>query len=102
MVSCFFASRSCFKHKIHVHIHIHTHVHIHIHVRVRVVSLCWCLCLCVCVLRVYVCCVCRRNPGGASILTCKSFDTLGEGGERQNGTISQLVPSNDSLRITGA
>ena len=44
----------------------------------------------------------RRNPGGVSILTCKSFDTLGEGCERQNRTISQLAPANDSLQITGA
>ena len=79
-------------------------MHIHVSVRVRL-----CLCVCVvCVMSVYVS-VCmfekrnvRRNPGGVSILTCKSFDTLGEGGERQNRTISQLVPSNDSLRITGA
>ena len=86
------------------------------------VSLCMCcVCMCVCVCA-YVCmCVCvsvcvsvclckcvnvclkrnvRRNPGGVSILTCKSFDTLGEGERKTNRTISQLAPSNDSLRIT--
>ena len=36
------------------------------------------------------------------MLTCKSFDTLGEGGERQKRTIRWLIPSNDSLELISA
>ena len=42
-----------------------------------------CMCACTCVVVVVVVGKVRRNPGGAAILTCKSFDILGEGGERQ-------------------
>ena len=42
-----------------------------------------CACTCVVVVVVVVVGKVRRNPGGAAILTCKSFDILGEGGERQ-------------------
>ena len=81
------------------------HKWFHFLLRVAVSSECACACVslrmcCVCMCVFF--CVCmfekrnvRRNPGGLSILTCKSFDTHGEGGERQNRTISQLVPSND-------
>ena len=36
------------------------------------------------------------------MLTCKSFFILGERVRKTNRTISQLVPSEVSLRITGA
>ena len=115
----FFASRGCFKHKykyIYTYryiVHTWTQIFTHIHVSVRV-RLCLCVCVacvcvaCVCVLCVHVpVCVCVSVcvpvcVAGVSILTCKSFDTLGEGRERQNRTIRWLIPSNDSLRITGA
>ena len=61
------------------------------------VSVCLCLFVVCCVLlRVVETGNVRRNPGGVALLTCKSFEKLGE-----RGRISQLVPSNVSLRITG-
>ena len=69
--------------RFHLQIHIQKHMHIHVSVRVR---------LCPCV--------------GVACVEKVEYrywrDTLGEWSERQNRTISQLVPSNDSLRITGA
>ena len=68
MVSCFFASRSCFKHKyIYIYVvHTWTQIYTHIHVSVRV-RLCLCVCVaCVCVLCVYVSvcvCVCCGSIG---------------------------------------
>ena len=70
-----------------------------------------CVCVFVYVLRVYVC-VCflcvfekrnvRRNPGGVSILTCKTFDTLGEGRKTKPnhltaGSLQRFPPDNWSL-----
>ena len=58
-----------------------------------------CVCVFVYVLRVYV----WRNPGGVSILTCKSFDTLGEGRRKTKpnhitaGSLQRFPPDNWSL-----
>ena len=42
----------------------------------------------------------RGNSGGVAILTCKSFVVPRFFGRNTNVTISQLVPSAVSLRIT--
>ena len=45
----------------------------------------------------------RRNPGGVSTLTCTSFDTLGEGSDRQKpnhltaDSLRSFPPDNWSL-----
>ena len=95
VVSCFFL-RAAVSITKYIHIYIHISIYMCVWCLCVGVGVCVYVCACVCVLCVYVFCVCmfekrnvRRNPGGASILTCKSFDTLGEGGERQNRTISQ-------------